>query len=152
MRKTWGMGDGAKWGTGRTGSIAKVRIEELGWGQQGRTTPAGGGRQPARAIVIGVSCSGSGARRGRTELELGSRKSLEDHHGAATFRTAPKRARFLGGRCLLFYPRLRDRAEQLKAKRQESGAAAIGKAESRQRKVTWSSTKETSRWLEIATR
>ena len=64
-----------------------------------------------REILIGVSCSGSGAKRWRTELELGSRKSLDDHHGAATFGTAPKRARFLDSRCLLFYLRLRYRAE-----------------------------------------
>ena len=65
-------------------------------GQQRRTTPAGGGRRRVREIVIGVSCDGSGAKRWRTELELGSRKSLEDRHGAATLGTAPKRARFLG--------------------------------------------------------
>jgi hypothetical protein len=64
-----------------------------------------------REIVVGVSCSGSGAKRWRTELELGSRKSLEDHHGAATFGTAPQRARFVGSRCLLFYLRLWYRAE-----------------------------------------
>ena len=80
-------------------------------GQTGRTTPAGDWKQRGSEIVIGVSCRGSGVRRRRTELELGSRKSIENHHGAATFRTAPKRARFLGGRCLLFYLRWRDRAE-----------------------------------------
>ena len=59
-------------------------------------------------------------------MELGRSQSFEDRHGAATFRTAPKRARFLGCRCLLFYLRLWDRAEKLKAKRQEGGAAAVG--------------------------
>ena len=63
------------------------------------------------AVCGGVISCSRGQERRRTELELGSRKSIENHHGAATFRTAPKRARFLGGRCLLFYLRWRDRAE-----------------------------------------
>ena len=60
---------------------------------------------------MGVSCRDSSEPGRRTELELGSRKSLEDHHGAATLGTEPKRARFLDSRCLLFYLRLRYRAE-----------------------------------------
>ena len=60
-------------------------------------------------------------------MELGRSKTFEDHHGAATFRTAPKRAWFLGCRCLLFHLRLWNRAEKSKAKWQESGAAAVGK-------------------------
>ena len=80
-------------------------------GQPGRTAPAGGGRHPLREIVMGNSCSGSDARRRKTKLELGSSKSLDDHHGAATLGTAPKRARFLDSRCLLFYLRLFYRAE-----------------------------------------
>ena len=51
---------------------------------------------------MGVSCSDSDEPGRRTKLELGGGKSLEDHHGAATLGTAPKRARFLGSRCLLF--------------------------------------------------
>ena len=80
-------------------------------GQRERTRPAGVGRHRASEIGIGVSCSGSGEPGWRTKLELGSSKSFEDHHGAATFRTAPKRARFLGSRCLLFYLRLRGGVE-----------------------------------------
>ena len=89
----------------------KIPSQELGVGRQGRTTPAGDTKHRGSEIVIGVSCSGSGEIRWRTELELGSRKSLDDHHGAATLGTAPKRARFLGSRCLLFDLRLRYRVE-----------------------------------------
>lgn len=49
-----------------------------------------------REIGIVVSCSGSGEKGWRTELELGSRKSFDDYHAAATFETEPKWARFLG--------------------------------------------------------
>ena len=80
-------------------------------GRQGRTTPAGDGKHRGSEIVIGVSCSGSGEKRWRTELELGGSKSLDDHHEAATLGTEPKRARFLGSRCLLFCLRWRDRVE-----------------------------------------
>ena len=70
---------------------AKVRSQELGVGRQGkRTTPVGDGKHRVSEIVIGVSCSGSGEKRWRTELDLGGGKSLEDHHGAATLGTAPK--------------------------------------------------------------
>ena len=65
----------------------------------------------ASEIGMGVSCRGSGEPGWRTKLELGRSKSFDDHHGAATFGTAPKRGRFLGRRCLLFYLRLRGRAE-----------------------------------------
>jgi hypothetical protein len=44
-----------------------------------------------------VSCGDSGDRGRRTELDVGSRKSLEDQHAAATFGTATKRAGLLGG-------------------------------------------------------
>ena len=44
---------------------------------------------------MGVSCSGSGGKRWRTELELDCRQSLDDHHGAATLGTEPKRVQFL---------------------------------------------------------
>ncbi len=49
-----------------------------------------------RGLGFVVSCGGSGEKGWRTELELGSRKSLDDRHGAATFGTEPKRGRFLG--------------------------------------------------------
>ena len=65
-------------------------------GQPGRTTPAGDGKHRGSEMVIGVSCSGSDEKRWRTELELGRSQSLEDHHGAATFGTEPKRVRLLG--------------------------------------------------------
>ena len=44
---------------------------------------------------LGVSCGGSGEKGWRTELELGSGKSLDDYHRAPTFGTAPKRAGWL---------------------------------------------------------
>ena len=80
-------------------------------GQLGRTTDAGDGRHLGSEMAIGVSCSGSDKKWWRTELELGSRESLDDHHGTATLGTEPKGARFLESRCLLFYLRLRYRAE-----------------------------------------
>src|ERR1700747_3674545 len=43
-----------------------------------------------------VSCGGSGERGRRTELDLCSRKSLDDHHAAATFGTEPRWTRFPG--------------------------------------------------------
>src|SRR5260370_18477886 len=115
MRKSVGIGGRANRSTGWTGSMVvcerKLEAGSLVDGQRKRTRPVGAGRHRASEIGRGVSCSGSGAKGWRTKLELGSSKSLEDYHGAATFRTAPKRARFLGSRCLLLYLRLRYRAE-----------------------------------------
>ena len=59
-------------------------------------------------------------------MDLGSSKSLDDHHGAATFGTTPKWIRLLGGRSFWFGLRWRFWVEELKAKRQESGAPAVG--------------------------
>jgi len=59
---------------------------------------AGGETHRVKEMVIVDSCSGSGGKGWRTELELGSGKSLDDHHGAAAFGTEPKWARFLGRR------------------------------------------------------
>ncbi len=53
-----------------------------------------------------VSCGDSGDRGRRTELDLGSRKSLDDHDAAAAFGTATKWAELLGGGCCWFYLRL----------------------------------------------
>ena len=72
-----------------------------------------------------ISCGGSAEKGWRTELDLGRRKPLDDHHAPATFGTAPERARVLGKGCFWFDLRLRYRAEQLKAKRQGSGAAPV---------------------------
>ena len=60
-------------------------------------------------------------------MDLGSRKSLDDHHAAATFGTEPKWARFLGRGGFGFGLRWLYCSEQLKAKRQEGGASAVGK-------------------------
>ncbi len=95
------------------------------WGQEGRSTPAGGERHRVREIGIVVSWGGSGEQGWRTELELGSRKSLDDHHGAATLGTEPKRVPFLAkGR--FWSRRWLHCVECLKAKRQESDAPAVG--------------------------
>ena len=70
---------------------------ELVWGQEGRRTAAAGGESHrVREIGMVVSCGDSGERGRRTELDLGSRKSLDDHHAAATLGTEPKGAGFLG--------------------------------------------------------
>ncbi len=58
-------------------------------------------------------------------MDLGSGKSLDDHHGATTFGTEPKRDRFLG-RSFWFGARWLYCVESLKAKRQKSGASAVG--------------------------
>ena len=63
---------------------------------------AGGQRHRIREIGMVVSCGDSGERGRRTELDLGSGKSLDDHHVAAAFGTEPKRARFLGRRGFWF--------------------------------------------------
>jgi hypothetical protein len=86
-------------------------------GQRKRTRPVGAGRRRAGEIGMGVSCRGAGAKRWRTKLELGSRKSLEDHHGAATFGTTPKWIRLLGGRRFWFGLRWWFCVEELKTKR-----------------------------------
>ena len=115
MRKTRGIGDGANRSGGGLGSIVacegKLETRSLVDGQRERTRAVGVERHRASEIEMGVSCCDSGEPGRRTKLELGRSKSFENHHGPATFRTAPKRARLLGSRCLLFYLRLRDRAE-----------------------------------------
>ena len=115
MRKTRGIGDAANRRAVGVGSVAvcerRLEARSLVDEQGKRTRPVGAGRHQAGEIGKKVSCRGSGAKRWRTELELGSRKSLEDYHGAATFRTAPKRARSLGSGGWWFYLRLRQGAE-----------------------------------------
>ena len=59
-------------------------------------------------------------------MDLGSRKSLDDHHAAATFGTATKRAGLLGGGCCWFYLRLCYGTEYLKAEGQESSPPPVG--------------------------
>ena len=109
VRKTRGIGHGGNRSAGGLGSIVvcerKLEARSLVEGQRKRTRPVGVGRHRGSKIGMGVSCRDSGEPGRRTKLELGRSKSFEDHHGAATFRTAPKRARFLGSRCLLFYLR-----------------------------------------------
>ena len=47
-------------------------------------------------IGIVLSCGDTGERGWRAELDLGSGKSLDDHHLSATFGTEPKWTGFLG--------------------------------------------------------
>ena len=64
--------------------------------EEERSTAAGGEAHRQRRLGFVVSCGDSGERGRRTELDLGSRKSLDDHHAAATLGTEPKWAWFLG--------------------------------------------------------
>ena len=106
MRRTRGIGDGANRIAGGLGSMVvcarKLEARSLVDGQRKRTRPVGVGRHRASENGIGVSCSGSDEKRWGTELELGSGQSLEDHHGAATLGTEPKRIRLLGWRGFWF--------------------------------------------------
>ncbi len=86
-------------------------------------------RGEARRVFVlwtAVSCGSRGQGRGRTKLDLVRRKSLEDDHRSTTLGTEPKRARFVGSGCFLSCVRWLYRAEQLKAKWQESGTSPIG--------------------------
>ena len=81
---------------------AEVGNELVVCGQVGHTTPAGGAAHRVRELGMVVSCGGSGEKGWRTELELGSGKSLDDRHGTATWGTEPKRAGGLDPRSLWF--------------------------------------------------
>ena len=106
MRKTRGIGDAASRRAVGLGSIVvcerTLEGKSLVDGQRKRTRPVGAGRQRASDIGTEVSCSSSGAKRWRTELELGCGKSLDDHHWAATLGTAPKWVQLLGWRGFWF--------------------------------------------------
>jgi len=62
----------------------------------------------------------------RTKLNFGSGEPFDDLHRSTTFRAAPKIGTIFGGRGALFGLRLLCRTQQLKAKRQECGAFAVG--------------------------
>ena len=62
----------------------------------------------------------------RTKLDFGSGESFDDLHRSTAFRAAPGNGRVFGGRGLRFALRLLCRAQQLKAKREERGALAVG--------------------------
>ena len=96
------------------------------WRLEGHTAAAGGKAHRVRKVGIVVSYGGSGEQGWRTELELGRGKSLDNHHGATTFGTDPKRVRFLDSGGFWFGARWLVCVESLKAKRQESGAPAVG--------------------------
>ena len=75
---------------------AEIGSGEACLGEEERSTPAGGEAHRQRGLGFVVSCGGFGEKGWRTELELGSGKSLDDHHLSATFGTEPKWVRFLG--------------------------------------------------------
>ena len=62
----------------------------------------------------------------RTKLNFGSGEPFDDLHRSTTFRAAPKIGTIFDRRGVLFGLRLLCRTQQLKAKRQECGAFAVG--------------------------
>ena len=89
-------------------------------------------RRPERAETREVfelekvgSCR-SRDHRWRTRLDFSSSELFDDLHRSTAFRAAPKTGRVFGGGSVLFGLRFLCRAEQLKTKRQESGALAVG--------------------------
>ena len=62
----------------------------------------------------------------RTKLDFGSGEPFDDLHRSTAFRAAPKIGTVFGGRGVLFRLWLLFRTQQLKAKRQECGAFAVG--------------------------
>lgn len=72
-----------------------------------------------------VSC-GNADLRWRAKLYFGSGESFDDLHRSTAFRAEPGRGRVFAGRGVRFALRLLCCAEQLKAKRQERGALAVG--------------------------
>src|ERR1039458_813622 len=128
MRKAAARGSGANKSAVRIGLVvvcvglgrefeARLGAGSLVWGQEGA---------PRAGAGIVVSCGGSDEKGWRTELELGRGKSLDDHHAAATLGTEPKCAGFLDRGGFWFGWRWRYCAEELQAKRQESGAPPVG--------------------------
>ncbi len=62
----------------------------------------------------------------RTKLDFSSGEPFDDLHRSTAFGAAPKIGTIFGGRGMLFGLRLLCRTKQLKAKRQERGAFAVG--------------------------
>jgi hypothetical protein len=92
-------GNGARWEAGSRAKRwlrkgGKEPSEEIGSAARRKGAERGETRK-AFGLWTMVSCRSGNRVWGRTELDLGSRKSLDDDHGAATLKTAPKRARFL---------------------------------------------------------
>ena len=59
-------------------------------------------------------------------MDLSRSEPFDDLHGATAFRAAPKIRGVFGRASVLFGLRFLYRAEQVKAKRQESGTLAVG--------------------------
>src|ERR1700694_6038415 len=82
------------------GSVEK-RKEEIGSAARRRGTE----RDEARKVFVlwtALSCGSRDQDRWRTELDLGSSKSLENDHRPTTLGTEPRRARFIGRGSYLF--------------------------------------------------
>ena len=62
----------------------------------------------------------------RTKLDFGSGEPFDDLHRSTAFRAAPRIGEVFGGRGVLSGLRRLCRTQQLKAKRQECGAFAVG--------------------------
>jgi hypothetical protein len=81
MRKALGRSRGANKRAGRIGLLVacewweqdferRLEAESLVWGQEERTTPAGGEAHRQRGLGFVVSCGSPGQKGSRTELEL----------------------------------------------------------------------------------
>ena len=107
----------------RVGARIDGRRRCEGGGEVGIGSGAGGRRRSAvnraefSSCGRAVSCGSIDQQWWRTELDLSSSKSFDDHHWAATLGATPKRVRFLGGGGFWF-DRRRNCAQCCEAKRQ----------------------------------
>src|SRR6266536_328580 len=81
-------------------------------------------RREGFGLERSVSCGSE--QRWRTKLDFCSREPFDDHHRSTTLGTTPKVVRVIGGGDVLIGWWFLYRAEQLKAKREQSGASPVG--------------------------
>jgi len=98
--------------------------EEIGLTARHRDTERREGRRVFELERV-VSCRNAD-RWWRTKLDFGSGEPFDDLHRCTAFRAAPRIGEVFGGRGVLFGLRLLFRTQQLKAKRQERSAFAVG--------------------------
>jgi hypothetical protein len=103
---------------------SKKLEEEIGLTARHRDTERPEGRRVFELKRV-VSCRNADPW-WRTKLHFGSGEPFDDLHRSTAFRAAPKSGTIFGGRGVLFGLRLLCRTQQLKAKRQERGAFAVG--------------------------
>lgn len=107
---------------------AKGKLGEEGLSLLTRHTRAGRGQaRKLFGMERAVSCGSPEPGRWGTELDLGSSPSLDNDHGPAAVGTSPERTGLLGSGDSWFDLWLREHAEYLPAKRQQSGAPPVGK-------------------------